>query len=215
MLTAEVAKKTLSPTTLKCVTKAIQNDYYPDYADFITASLWSDHIKASPPPFGLDYTGGTRAYNEWHFIDFPYSSSSSYTCDTKKEENVVKQSVLLRFRLHMLENRWFSYVSAGALVHILKLALKLSVFFFFRFVFEYSIFRSNLIMFLLLILYERKNLFSVTSMKDVYTVPPNRLFSCFLAGWTACPKVFPIFRRSIFSPLVSNWLILSLILLYL
>ena len=89
MLTAEVAKKTLSPTTLKCVTKAIQNDYYPDYSDFITASLWSDHIKASPPPFGLDYTGGTRAYNEWHFIDFPYSSSSSYTCDTKKEENVV------------------------------------------------------------------------------------------------------------------------------
>ena len=89
MLTAQVAKDTLPEATVKCVQKQLDRDYYPDYSSFITAALWSDHIKTSKPPFGLNYDGGTRAYDEWHFIDFPFSSSASYTCNTKKEENVV------------------------------------------------------------------------------------------------------------------------------
>ena len=89
MLTAQVAKDTLPAATVDCVLKQLDRDYYPDYSSFITAALWSDHIKTSKPPFGLNYDGGTRAYDEWHFIDFPFSSSASYTCNTKKEENVV------------------------------------------------------------------------------------------------------------------------------
>ena len=72
MLTAQVAKDTLPEATVNCVQKQLDRDYYPDYSSFITAALWSDHIKTSKPPFGLNYDGGTRAYNEWHFIDFPF-----------------------------------------------------------------------------------------------------------------------------------------------
>ena len=89
MLTAQVAKDTLPKATVDCVQKQLETDYYPDYSSFITAALWSDHIKTSKPPFGLNYDGGTRAFDEWHFIDFPFSSSASYVCNTKKEENVV------------------------------------------------------------------------------------------------------------------------------
>jgi hypothetical protein len=89
MLVAQVAKNTLSQATLNCAVQTLQTDYYPNYSEFITAALWSDHIKASKPPFGLGFNGGTRAYDEWHFIDFPLSTSEAYSCETVKEENIV------------------------------------------------------------------------------------------------------------------------------
>ena len=79
----------ISDQTMKCVDTVFLQSYYKDFDHFINAGVWADHIKTSAAPFGLGYLKGTKAFNEWHFIDFPLVAEGGGKCDTEKEENIV------------------------------------------------------------------------------------------------------------------------------
>lgn len=79
----------ISPQSMACVQTVFSQSFYKDYDAFINSGVWADHIKASSPPFGLGWKKGTRAFDEWHFVDYPLLAEGADKCDTLIDQNIV------------------------------------------------------------------------------------------------------------------------------
>jgi len=70
MLVAQVAKLNINQTTLDKV--QIMLDYMPEFVisnNLVTSAVWADDLKAM----------GILSFNNWHFIDNPWSNFSNYS----------------------------------------------------------------------------------------------------------------------------------------
>lgn len=79
MLISQIAEDQLTPAAKEKITAAMKtfNEKEGDY-DFVTASCWMDDIRAR-----------TRDYNEWHYVELPFTPEGTPIPDGSERPNVV------------------------------------------------------------------------------------------------------------------------------
>jgi hypothetical protein len=110
MLVAEIAYRRLNPHAKAEVDHLLAIDALPESGTFVTAACWPDDLKAM----------GVHAYDEWHYVDVPFTTDGTTLPTEMAPENVewaidqclrtlrsakapyVEKARMLRFLIHFV-----------------------------------------------------------------------------------------------------------------